>query len=201
MIVAAWWTSDDDRQCHAAAKSGLCLAASDEDYSLTYWLVENFTKDGQSTGLYMPCREHDRNRRRECGEKVPTGRTAEFRAADMREARRGDWRAVEHGFEDSKTPNVQLRRPDGARKDSMSTEHKRRKGSPRTRVRPGSGKTTWRGCTKTRPRSNTKSAATNPPHWRLTWGDYASCARRRRPTRGARHSGFEGLTFELRGER
>lgn len=33
-------------------------------------------------------------------------RTAEFRAADMREARRGDWRAVEHGFDDSKTPNV-----------------------------------------------------------------------------------------------
>jgi hypothetical protein len=33
-------------------------------------------------------------------------RTAEFRALDMREARRGDWRAVEHGFEDNMTPNV-----------------------------------------------------------------------------------------------
>ena len=35
-------------------------------------------------------------------------RTAEFRALDMREARRGDWRAVEHGFDDSKPPNVRV---------------------------------------------------------------------------------------------
>ena len=75
---------------------------------MTYsWLVENFTKDGQSTGLYMLCQVNmtitaDVNAAR----RFRLRRTAEFRAADMREARRGDWRAVEHGFEDSKTPNV-----------------------------------------------------------------------------------------------
>lgn len=72
------------------------------------WLVENFTKDGQSTGLYMLCQVNmtvtaDANAAR----RFRLQRTAEFRAADMREARRGDWRAVEHGFEDSKTPNAQ----------------------------------------------------------------------------------------------
>jgi len=30
------------------------------------------------------------------------------RALDMREARHGDWRAVEHGFDDSETPNADL---------------------------------------------------------------------------------------------
>lgn len=74
---------------------------------MTYsWLVENFTKDGQSTGLYMLCQVNmtvtaDVNAAR----KFRLQRTAEFRALDMREARRGDWRAVEHGFDDSKTPN------------------------------------------------------------------------------------------------
>src|SRR5574343_436813 len=77
---------------------------------MTYWwLVENFTKEGQSTGLYMACQANmtltaDVNAAR----KFRTRRTAEFRAADMREARRGDWRAVEHGFEDSMTPNARL---------------------------------------------------------------------------------------------
>lgn len=71
------------------------------------WLVENFTPEGQSTGLYMACQVNmtltaDVNAAR----KFRRQRTAEFRAMDMREARRGDWRAVEHGFEDSKTPNV-----------------------------------------------------------------------------------------------
>lgn len=71
------------------------------------WLVENFTPEGQSTGLYMACQVNmtltaDVNAAR----KFRRQRTAEFRAADMREARRGDWRAVEHGFDDSKTPNV-----------------------------------------------------------------------------------------------
>ena len=79
---------------------------------MTYWwLVENFTKDGQSTGLYMACQVNmtltaDVNAAR----KFRRQRTAEFRAADMREARRGDWRAVEHGFDDSKTPNAELSR-------------------------------------------------------------------------------------------
>lgn len=69
---------------------------------MTYaWLVENFTKDGQSTGLYMLCQVNmtvtaDVNLAR----RFRLQRTAEFRAADMREARQGWWRAVEHGFED-----------------------------------------------------------------------------------------------------
>ena len=75
---------------------------------MTYsWLVENFTKDGKSTGLYMACQVNmtvtaDVNSARKFRRQI----TAEFRALDMREARRGDWRAVEHGFDDSKTPNV-----------------------------------------------------------------------------------------------
>lgn len=79
---------------------------------MTYsWLVENFTKDGQSTGLYMLCQVNmtitaDVNAAR----RFRLRRTAEFRAADMREARRGDWRAVEHGFEDNMTPNVGAQR-------------------------------------------------------------------------------------------
>ena len=70
---------------------------------MTYsWLVENFTKEGQSTGLYMACQVNmtvtaDANAAR----KFRRQRTAEFRALDMREARRGDWRAVEHGFDDT----------------------------------------------------------------------------------------------------
>lgn len=81
---------------------------------MTYaWLVENFTKEGRSTGLYMACQVNmtltaDVNAAR----KFRLQRTAEFRAADMREARRGDWRAVEHGFDDSKTPNARLTAPD-----------------------------------------------------------------------------------------
>lgn len=69
---------------------------------MTYaWLVENFTKEGQSTGLYMLCQVNmtltaDVN----AACRFRLQRTAEFRAADMREARRGDWRAVEHGFEE-----------------------------------------------------------------------------------------------------
>ena len=71
------------------------------------WLVENFTKGGQSTGLYMLCQVNmtvtaDANAAR----RFRLQRTAEFRALDMREARGGDWRAVEHGFDGSKTPNV-----------------------------------------------------------------------------------------------
>jgi hypothetical protein len=67
------------------------------------WLVENFTKDGKSTGLYMACQVNmtvtaDVNAARKFRRQI----TAEFRALDMRKARRGDWRAVEHGFEDSK---------------------------------------------------------------------------------------------------
>ena len=79
---------------------------------MTYWwLVENFTPEGQSTGLYMACQVNmtltaDVHKAR----KFRLQRTAEFRALDMREARRGDWRAVEHGFDDSKTPNKPLRR-------------------------------------------------------------------------------------------
>jgi hypothetical protein len=74
---------------------------------MTYrWLVEKFTPEGQSTGLYMACQVNmtltaDVNAAR----KFRRQRTAEFRALDMREARRGDWRAVEHGFDDSKPPN------------------------------------------------------------------------------------------------
>ena len=75
---------------------------------MTYrWLVENFTPEGQSTGLYMACQVNmtltaDVNAAR----KFRRQRTAEFRALDMREARRSDWRAVEHGFDDSEPPNV-----------------------------------------------------------------------------------------------
>ena len=77
-----------------------------------YWLVENFTNEGQSTGLYMDCQVNmtltaDVNAAR----KFRSQRTAEFRALDMREARRGNWRAVEHGFDDSKTPNSSLSQP------------------------------------------------------------------------------------------
>ena len=69
-----------------------------------WWLVENFTAEGHSTGLYMACQVNmtltaDVHKAR----KFRLQRTAEFRALDMREARRGDWRAVEHGFDDSKT--------------------------------------------------------------------------------------------------
>ena len=75
---------------------------------MTYhWLVENFTKEGNSTGLYMACQVNmtvtaDVNAAR----KFRRQRTAEFRALDMREARRGDWRAVEHGFDDSSRPTL-----------------------------------------------------------------------------------------------
>ena len=74
---------------------------------MTYsWLVENCTKDGKSTGLYMACQVNmtvtaDVNAARKFRRQI----TAEFRALDMREARRGDWRAVEHGFDDSEPPN------------------------------------------------------------------------------------------------
>ncbi len=75
------------------------------------WLVENFTKDGKSTGLYMACQVNmtvtaDVNAARKFRRQI----TAEFRALDMREARGGDWRAVEHGFNDSETPNVGVQR-------------------------------------------------------------------------------------------
>lgn len=75
---------------------------------MTYWwLVENFTTEGQSTGLYMACQVNmsltaDVHKAR----KFRRQRTAEFRAMDMRIARLGDWRAVEHGFDSSKTPNA-----------------------------------------------------------------------------------------------
>ena len=77
-----------------------------------FWLVENFTPEGQSTGLYMACQVNmtltaDVHKAR----KFRRRRTAEFRALDMRDARRGDWRAVEHGFDDSKTPNSSLTQP------------------------------------------------------------------------------------------
>ena len=80
---------------------------------MTYrWLVEKFTQEGQSTGLYMACQVNmtltaDVNAAR----KFRRQRTAEFRALDMREARRGDWRAVEHGFDDSEPPNTATHRP------------------------------------------------------------------------------------------
>lgn len=73
---------------------------------MTYsWLVENFTNDGQSTGLYMACQVNMTvTANPNAARKFRRQHTAEFRALDMREARRGDWRAVEHGFDDSKTP-------------------------------------------------------------------------------------------------
>ena len=82
------------------------------------WLVENFTPQGQSTGLYMACQVNmtltaDVNAAR----KFRMQRTAEFRAADMREARCGDWRAVEHGFDDSEPPNDKAKRTTRARDD------------------------------------------------------------------------------------
>ena len=84
------------------------LVPERDNGGVTYWwLVENFTPEGQSTGLYMACQVNmtltaDVHKAR----KFRRQRTAEFRALDMREARRGDWRAVEHGFDDSMMPNV-----------------------------------------------------------------------------------------------
>ena len=92
---------------------------------MTYsWLVENFTKDGKSTGLYMACQVNmtvtaDVNAARKFRRQI----TAEFRALDMKEKHGGDWRPVEHGFEDSVTPNARLSGPQRpARKDQDGTE-------------------------------------------------------------------------------
>lgn len=96
-----------DQPFAVLSSAGLGLVPKRESAGMTYrWLVENFTPEGQSTGLYMACQVNmtltaDVNAAR----KFRRQRTAEFRALDMREARRGDWRAVEHGFDDSKTPN------------------------------------------------------------------------------------------------
>ncbi len=92
------------------------LAPERDSSGMTYrWLVEKFTPEGQSTGLYMACQVNmtltaDVNAAR----KFRRQRTAEFRALDMREARRGDWRAVEHGFDDSKPPNARVTGPQQA---------------------------------------------------------------------------------------
>ena len=102
-----------DQPFAVLSSAGLGLAPERESAGMTYrWLVENFTPEGQSTGLYMACQVNmtltaDVNAAR----KFRRQRTAEFRALDMREARRGDWRAVEHGFDDSKTPNEKGNRP------------------------------------------------------------------------------------------
>ena len=101
-----------DQPFAVLSSAGLGLVPKRESAGMTYrWLVENFTPEGQSTGLYMACQVNmtltaDVNAAR----KFRRQRTAEFRALDMREARRGDWRAVEHGFDDSKTPNVGAKR-------------------------------------------------------------------------------------------
>lgn len=73
---------------------------------MTYcWLVEKFTKEGQAAGLYMLNQVHMTiTADLYAARKFRLQRTAEFRALDMREARRGDWRSVEHGFDEGKTP-------------------------------------------------------------------------------------------------
>lgn len=103
---------------------------------MTYsWLVENFTKYGQSTGLYMACQVNmtvtaDVNAAR----KFRRQRTAEFRALDMREARHGDWRAVEHGFDDSEPPNARVQAGTTApQPDPERDEAARRGASPGTK--------------------------------------------------------------------
>ena len=88
-------------------------ATERDQTGMTYWwLVENFDHEGRSTGLYMECQVNmtltaDVHKAR----KFRRERTAEFRALDMRQARRGDWRAVEHGFDECKTPNLSLDQP------------------------------------------------------------------------------------------
>jgi len=75
---------------------------------MTYvWLVEEFGPEGNSTGRYMldmgslaiTCDVYAARRLR-------WPMSAGFRALDMKEKHGGDWRPVEHGFEDSKTPNA-----------------------------------------------------------------------------------------------
>lgn len=72
---------------------------------MTYvWLVEEFGPEGNSTGRYMldmgslaiTCDVYAARRLR-------WQMSAGFRALDMKEKHGGDWRAVEHGFDDSKT--------------------------------------------------------------------------------------------------
>lgn len=106
---------------------------------MTYlWLVENFTKDGQSTGLYMACQVNmtvtaDVNAAR----KFRQQRTAEFRALDMREARRGDWRAVEHGFDDTALGDEASRRLNAEREAARLRDLLHRMlEAPTTHIRP-----------------------------------------------------------------
>lgn len=83
---------------------------------MTYaWLVEEFSPEGNSTGRYMLCQgaltiTSDVQAARKLRRQTSAG----FRALDMKAQHGGDWRAVEHGFEDSKPPNVRANRPSGA---------------------------------------------------------------------------------------
>ena len=89
----------------------------------------------------------------------------------------------------ARRPTFELRRPDGARKDSMSTEHHLI--TPGAASNKGLGlapsATTWRGCrTHKAPLEYPDAAMGRPAPWRLTWGDY--CIVRLTPqaqTRGA----------------
>ncbi len=77
---------------------------------MTYvWLVEEFGPEGSSTGRYMLdmgslAITYDVYQARRLRRQMSAG----FRALDMKEKHGGDWRPVEHGFEDSETPNADL---------------------------------------------------------------------------------------------
>ena len=71
---------------------------------MTYsWLVEEFRPDGTSTGRYMLDMGLLTITSDACAaSRLRREQSAGFRALDMKERHGGDWRPVEHGFEDSK---------------------------------------------------------------------------------------------------
>ncbi len=73
------------------------------DARAVWWLVEEFTREGQSTGHYMLDQgaltiTTDVNAAR----KLRRQQSAGFRALDMEEQHGGDWRPVEHSFEETR---------------------------------------------------------------------------------------------------
>ena len=81
---------------------------------MTYvWLVEEFGPEGNSTGRYMLDQGALTITADVCAaRRLRRQQSAGFRALDMKEKHGGDWRPVEHSFEDSVTPNVASKRLD-----------------------------------------------------------------------------------------
>jgi hypothetical protein len=80
------------------------------------WLVEEFGPEGNGTGRYMLDQgaltiTADVYAARRLRRQMSAG----FRALDMKERHGGDWRPVEHGFDDSKTPNDRIQPPRSGR--------------------------------------------------------------------------------------